>query len=415
MSFRSTEPLNVLHINQSDIACGGACIAAYRLHKGLLENGNNSRILVGKATVQDERIAEISLKPKIEKLLFQVTFRAGLNFVNLVSSFDLPNHPFYQSADIITFHNLHNGYFNYLAMPDLTKNKPAIWYLHDMWSFTGHCAYSFDCDRWQSGCGQCPYPETYPYIRRDATWLEWRLKKWVYERSNLTIVAPSRWLTHQARRSILNHFPIFHIPCGIDTDAYRPIDCSESRRKLGIPLDRKVIMCGALSFSDSRKGGDLLVKALQRLPASLKEEAILLTMGNCSELITQDVNIQSINLGFVSNELDKSIAFSSADVFLFPTRADNLPLMLQESMACGTPMVSFNIGGVPDLVRPNITGYLAAPEDVDDFCLGIVNLLEDSEARAQMSQNCREIAVKEYSLGIFINKFTELYRQALAR
>jgi glycosyltransferase involved in cell wall biosynthesis len=120
------------------------------------------------------------------------------------------------------------------------------------------------------------------------------------------------------------------------------------------------------------------------------------------------------SLGYLNSDRLKSIAFSAADLFIFPTRADNLPLVLQESMACGTPMVSFNIGGVPDLVRPGITGYLAHPEDTQDFCDGIVKLLEDEQLRKTMSQNCRAIAVAEYSLELQAKQYINLYQQILA-
>ncbi len=110
----------------------------------------------------------------------------------------------------------------------------------------------------------------------------------------------------------------------------------------------------------------------------------------------------------------KSITYSAADLLICPTRADNLPLVLQESMACGTPMVSFKVGGVPDLVRPGVTGYLAQPEDAQDFCNGIVQLLEDETLRERMSQNCRAIAVAEYPLELQAQRYIELYRQVLS-
>jgi glycosyltransferase involved in cell wall biosynthesis len=119
------------------------------------------------------------------------------------------------------------------------------------------------------------------------------------------------------------------------------------------------------------------------------------------------------SFGYLNSDRLKSIAYSAADLFIFPTRADNLPLVLQESMACGTPMVSFKIGGVPDLVRPGITGYLALPEDTQDFCDGIVKLLEDEPLRKKMSENCRDIALKEYSLDLQAQQYMQLYQQVL--
>jgi glycosyltransferase involved in cell wall biosynthesis len=123
----------------------------------------------------------------------------------------------------------------------------------------------------------------------------------------------------------------------------------------------------------------------------------------------------NLNLGYVSSDRLKAIAYSAADLFIFPTRADNLPLVLQESMACGTPMVSFKVGGVLDLVRPGVTGYLAQPEDPQDFYHGIMQLIEDKNLRASMRQTCRAIALEEYPVELQGQRYIELYRQALQR
>ncbi|MUG96754.1 glycosyltransferase [Scytonema sp. UIC 10036] len=407
--------MNVLHINQSDIS-GGAAIAGYRLHQGLLAQKINSRLLVGKVKTSSDRVASVSDKYRfIEKQINRVTWRLGFNYINHINSFEITKHLFYQNANVLNFHNLHNGYFNYLAIPSLTENKPAIFTLHDMWSFTGHCSYSFDCDRWKTGCGKCPHPETYPHIPRDSTHLEWKLKKWVYSQANLTVVTPSNWLTEQVKQSMLNRFPIHHIPNGINTEVYQPVDSEKSRFLLGISNHKKVLMFAAEFLTTSRKGGDLLQAALRMLPESLKAETVLLTLGESGEAISETAGMTTINLGYVSSDRLKTIAYSAADLFVFPTRADNLPLVLQESMACGTPMVSFKIGGVPDLVRPNITGYLATPEDPNDLCNGIVQLLEDNSLRQDMAQNCRKIALKEYSLELQAKRYIELYQQALQK
>lgn len=404
--------MKVLHISKSDVA-GGASIAGYRLHQGLLAQGVDSKLLVGKAEAKNSRVDTIKGKPLIERALLPIAQNLGLNYLNFVSSFDIPKHPFYQTANILNFHNLHTAYFNYLAIPALTQHKPAVITLHDMWAFTGHCAYSYNCQRWQNGCGKCPYPDIYPDIKQDNTGLELKLKDWVYRRSRLIVVAPSQWLAAQAQQSILNRFPIHHIPYGIDTEAYQPLEQGLCRTALGIPLHKKVLMFGAHSLDDRRKGSDLLLQVLQRLPNSIKKETILITLGGDNEAIATTVNIPVLNLGYISSDRLKAIAYSAADLFIFPTRADNLPLMLQESMACGTPMVSFKVGGVPDLVRPGITGYLATPEDIEDFSHGIIQLLEDRGLRQSMAQHCRNIAVQEFSLEFQAKRYITLYQQCL--
>ena len=168
------------------------------------------------------------------------------------------------------------------------------------------------------------------------------------------------------------------------------------------------------SFEGFRKGGDLLVKALESLPAALKAETVLLLLGEGGEAIAEAVGIPVLNLGYVSSDQLKAIAYCAADLFILPTRADNLPLGLLESMACGTPPVSFRVGGVPELVRPGITGYLAEPGDAHDLSNGILQLLEDEALRQALSQQCRMIALKEYPLELQVQRYLELYRQVLA-
>jgi len=412
---------NVLHINNY-FGLGGAFLGAYRLHQHLLELGiksvfgyaDNMTPELDKASINaSDSICIRPSKHKLDDLIITVSGKVGLNYVGNLSSYSLKKNSFYESASIVNFHILHDDFFSYLALPALTKDKPAVWTLHDMWSFTGHCAYSYDCLRWQTGCGKCPYPDALPPINRDATHLEWKLKNWVYSRSNLTIVTPSKWLSEQAKQSMLKNFPIHHIPYGLDTEIYQPLDFKECRVQLGIPVDKKVLIFGAQTLTNPRKGADLLVKALSRLPASIKAETVLLIFGDSGGALSEAVEMTTHYLGYVSSDRLKAVAYSAADLFLFPTRADIFGLVALEAAACGTPTVAFNVGGVPDIVRPGITGYLATPEDADDFCNGIVELLENQSLRDRMSHYCREIAVKEFSLELQAKRYIKLYQNIL--
>lgn len=403
---------NALHINQSDML-GGAAIAAYRLHCGLVQQGIASHILAGVVRTNSPSVAAIPSPSLVEKQCSFLTRSMGLNYIHLTSTWKILRHPFYQAADILNFHNLHTDYFNYLAIPSLSRDKPAVLTLHDMWSFTGHCAYSYDCAKWRTGCGKCLYPHEHPPIRRDATHIEWRLKHEVYKRANLKIVAPSRWLVEQAKQSILNRFPISHIPYGIDTGIYKALNREQCRDVLGIPRHAKILMFVAHNLNDSRKGSDLLLQALRHVPQSLQSEMLLLVIGYGGEALAGSVNIPILNLGYIGSDHLKAIVYSAADLFVFPTRADNLPVVLQESMACGTPMVSFDVGGVSELVRSGETGYLAAPFDTQDFCRGILQLLEDKNLREQISCQCRNIAINEYRLELQAKRYIELYQTML--
>jgi glycosyltransferase involved in cell wall biosynthesis len=414
--------MRVLLVNAGDYGRGGGQIAMYRLHRGLRKAGVNSKILCKEKKLESSEsvaIPQSLLSSRLEPRLGQLTSRLGLNDIHRFSTFKIKRLWAYLEADLLDFHGIHGGFFNYLALPSLTAHKPAVVTLHDMWHLTGHCSVSFDCERWKIGCGQCPYPDSHPAIRRDNTRLEWQLKNWVYKRSHITVVAPSGWLTLRAKQSMLGDLPIHQIPNGVDTGMYQPLDRGHCRSLLGIPVDKKVLLFSAMrmtlsSFTGFLKGGDLLIKALQSLPESLKAETVLLLLGDGGEAIAEAVGMQALNLGYVSSDRLKAIAYCAADLLVLPTRGDNMPLALLESMACGTPLVSFRVGGVPELVRPGITGYLAEPEDAHDLAHGILQLLEDEALRKDMSQRCRAIALKEYPLELQVQRYLKLYRQVLA-
>lgn len=407
--------MKVLQLNIGDyVQSGGTGIAMQLLHLGLRKAGIDSKIICEFQQLESShtvKVPHFQQFKKLEQIIATVGWRYGLYDIYVTSSFKIKGMKVYLDADILNLHCIHTGWFNYLTLPSLTESKPAVYTLHDMWAFTGHCSFNYDCDRWKSGCGHCPYPDTHPPIYRDTTHLHWKLKNWVYSRSNLTIVTPSAWMAEQAKQGMLNRFPIHHIPNGVDSEVYQPLDPEQCRSELGIPTGKKVLMFGAARPNEYRKGGDLLCKALQSLPESLKAETVLLTFGDEREAITEPVGIQSLNLGLVKSDRRKVIAYSAADLFLCPTRAESFGLVVLESMACGTPVVSFRTSAIPELVRPGITGYLAEPEDAEDFRDGIVQLLEDESLRNYMGQQCRDIVLREYTLDLYVQRYTELYRQ----
>lgn len=413
--------MKVLIVHSADPASnrgGGGAHAMYRLHLGLRKAGVDSKILCRAKGAESSDIIKLHPPSKIqrqtEKFLEKITSELGLNDIHLISTFGIKQHEAYLEANVINFHGTH-GAFSYLAIPTLTKDKPGIFTLHDIWPFTGHCAISYDCERWKMGCGQCPYPEANPPVKRDNTRLEWRLKNWVYSRSNLTIVTLSSKITEQAKQSMLSRFPIYQIPNGVDTQIYEPLDPQQCRVLLGLPPHKKVLMFAALRLNQFNKGGDLLIRALKNLPDSLKAEIMLLTLGHGGDIIAAETDLPGLNLGYVSDEHIKAMAYSAADVFVSPTRAESFGLVLLESMACGTPVVAFGVGGVPDLVRPELTGYLAEPENAQDLAHGIIQLLEDGSLRRRMGEQGRAIALAEYTLELQVQRYIQLYDHVLCK
>jgi glycosyltransferase involved in cell wall biosynthesis len=404
---------NVLHIN-TRFSGGGAAVASNRLHEGLKKAGCKSKFMVGVSSGELEEVQVVPYDWK-SRWLHRLLPLTGLNYLEYQGSFKIPKTYFFKEADIINLHNLHRDFFSYLSLPLLTSNKPAVWTLHDMWSFTGHCAYSFDCNRWKVGCGNCPYLNTYPAVRRDATRWEWKLKNRTYSRSNITIIVASNWLESKARKSVLaKYFSIIRIPHGIDSNTYFPIEKKLSRVVLNIPNDKIVLMFSAMSVSDHRKGGDLLIKILKGIPKSLKSNMALLILGEGGKAYGDMVDMEVLPLGYVGGDPLKVICYSAADIYLFPTRADIWSLVVQESMACGTPCIGFDVGGVSDLIRPGINGSLAPAEDINTFRDLVIELAEDHKKRCEMGSKCREIVLKEYDIHIQVNQYLSLYKKIIS-
>jgi glycosyltransferase involved in cell wall biosynthesis len=398
--------LTVLHISESD-AAGGAGRAAYKLHRGLNGLGHVSRMLVGRKVTHDADI-----RPLKRNLVWRALDRASgqlldllsLQYVFYPSSFGVLADEWFRASDVVQLHNLHGSYFGFTALPALTSRRPVVWQLHDQWGMTGHVAYSLDCERWRHGCDACPYLGEYPRLRNDTTALLWRLKHLVYDHSQLTLVVPSQWMSDLVQASpLLSRFNVRYIPTGIDLEVFKPGSQEEARRKLLLPLDRKIVFFAAANINERRKGLHLLAEALRRL----EDPPLLLVAG--SGVVAR--GIETRYLGTVLDEDVLADAYRAADVFAVPTLADVLTQTAPESIACGTPCISFDRGGVIDVVRHMETGYRAKFGSVDDLAQGLRTLLGDDELLAKLGRRCREVAEQEFSVDVQVQRYAQLYEE----
>jgi glycosyltransferase involved in cell wall biosynthesis len=202
---------------------------------------------------------------------------------------------------------------------------------------------------------------------------------------------------------LLNRFPTHYIPTGIDIRVFKPGDRDEARRRLRLPLDRRIVFFAAANINERRKGLHLLAEALRRL----EEPPLLLVAGNG----TVARGIETRYLGAVVAEEVLADAYRAADVFAVPTLADVLTQTAPESIACGTPCVSFDRGGVVDVVRHLETGYQARFADVEDFAQGLTTLLGDEELLARLSRRCREVAETEFAVDRQVERYASLYEE----
>jgi glycosyltransferase involved in cell wall biosynthesis len=418
--------MNILQISAAADS-GGAAIAMTRLHHALNGQGHRSRIV---ARLRRAPQPDVLTIPEALGAHQSIVHRALDNArMQLDAWFSLPqvyastkrllNSEVFEQADIVQLHNLHGFYFNYELLPELSKRRPVVWTLHDMWALTGHCAYSYECDRWQTGCFSCPLlrgdgrrlVEPRPTLL-DRTALQWQKKQALYQTSRLHIVTPSGWMADQARGSMLGDaLSIQSIPNGVDLAVLNPRDQAAARNALGIRQEAKVILFVAAKVIQGRKGLAYLVEALQRLQD--REEIVLLTVGSSGDTRQQFSHYEQIHLGQISDESKLNLAYNAADLYVLPTLADNQPLTVLESLASGTPVVCFDVGGLPEMVRHMETGYLARTQDVPDLAAGIRTILDDGALRAHMRSNCRAFAVARYDLEEQARRYVELYEHAI--
>ena len=408
-------PLSVLHLSTWDNA-GGSGRAAYRLHTSLRDRGIRSRMLVGYKQTSDPDVRVIGgAFHQLDKLCGRLVDQTDRQYLFYPSSFFLPSARWVRDADVIQVFNTHGGYLSHRALGPLSRLKPVVWRLSDMWALTGHCSYSYECDRWKIGCGQCPHLLEFPALHRDTTAALWRVKQRIYKESSLVIVTPSKWLGELARQSpLLNRFPIHWIPNGLNTDLFRPMPKKEARQLLGVNSQGPILLFSCASVQQERKGAKLLQEALKLLAQERKEELTLLVAGEGASRWQMAGPFQVHGTEQTNDDRMLAAIYSAADLFVLPTLADNLPNGILESMACGTPAVSFAVGGVPEAVRHLETGYTAQPDDAQDLARGIRLLLENDELRSRLGVQCRRLIEQEYTLELQAHRFEQLYRNILS-
>jgi glycosyltransferase involved in cell wall biosynthesis len=401
--------MNILHINTLD-SIGGAAKVAYRLKNNLKERGHNSWMLVG---------YKFSKSPDVKQIPRNKYLQFGLNILSTIilrpylifrSTFRIKDQTFFQNSDIIHLHNLHGGYFNPLALPELTRLKSTIYTLHDMYALTGHCAHPFDCNKWQTGCGKCPYLRVYPSLWYDITHSLWNLKKDIYKRSNFVIVVPSKWMKNKVSKSIMSDKKTYLIYNGIDTKIFHPMNKNNARKILNLPINKTILMFSAhKGIKNFWHGGDYLLKALEQID---DENILFLNIGSTENLdkrIKKSIEWKSIP--HVKNETTMAEYYAASDLFVYPSIADSSSLVVVESMACGTPVIAFETGGIPELLTNMRTGYIARYKDVDDFVKGIKLFLNDADLREKAGLSARKDVEEHFTLDKMVTLYEELYHK----
>ncbi len=418
--------MRIVHLSASDLA-GGAARAAFRLHRALSDQGIDSRMLVRSRRSLDDRVIPVGhargVGAKVKSRWIDRTVRkaarryartrpagfdpftddrcgAGEHLLRMLPDCDIIN--LHWVKGLIDFRRFFAG---------LPPRVRIVWTLHDMNALTGGCHYDHECGRFMTGCGACP--QLGSTDANDLSAAVFARKRAAFEQidaDRMRIVTPSRWLAGLAERSpLLGRFNVEVIPNGIDTDAFAPRDRILARRTLGLPEGAKVLAFVAHGLEGRRKGFDLL----QRTLANIADVPglHLLSAGAMHEL--HNIPVPHLSLGPVDQERLLSLVYSAADVFVIPSLQDNLPNTVIESLACGTPVVGFDVGGIPEMVEPGRTGWLAPVGDAAALADAIAAALEHADTLPAMARTCRAAAVDRYDLSVQAQNYTRFYRAIL--
>jgi glycosyltransferase involved in cell wall biosynthesis len=417
--------MKILLISTSDLR-GGAARSGYRLHRGLVESGIDSRMLV-QTKVSDDRtvIAAQSkiqrglanLRPTIDVLpleFYRKRDRTPYNYAIQWQRDRVIQQVGQINPDIINLHWICGGY---LQIETIAKfKKPIVWTLHDMWAFTGGCHYDLECGKYKSNCGNCPILSS----NRD-----WDLSRWIWQRkakalqnADLTVVTPSNWLAECAKNSSLfANRRVEVIPYGLDTQQFKPIDKTIARDILGLPQDKALVLFGASTANAyKRKGFHLLQPALQIFSNSEKIalDVELVIFGSSEPENPPNFGFKSRYMGKLNDDISLVLLYSAADVFVAPSTQDNFPNTILEALACGTPVVAFNIGGVKDQIDDRITGYIARPFEPEDLADGIKWILIDRDRHYSLCKQARVKAERDFQLKTQAELYIQLFQDILA-
>ncbi len=397
--------MKIVILNTSE-RTGGAAVAAGRLGKAL-----------GQAGIQvDKLIRENSWLNRFrfywERLIIFLCNhlnRKNLFAVSIANTgMDLSGHPLVKDADIIHLHWINQGFLSLKDIEELVKlNKPIVWTMHDMWPCTGICHHARDCEKFQMICESCFFLKS---KGKDLSTSVFDKKLSLYKEANITFVGCSRWLSGRAKKSyLLRDKTVLSIPNPINTEVYHPMDQDMTRELLGLPSGKRLLLFGALNVTDKRKGIDYLIEALRKIE---KQDMELVVFGQVKDDIRGLFPVPIHSMGYLSDESKIVALYNAVDMFITSSLEENLPNTIMESMACGTPCVGFEIGGIPEMIDHKINGYVANYKDASDLANGIRWVLEHEDQQA-LSDACVKKVQENYTEEVVAKQYMALYKRLL--
>lgn len=314
-----------------------------------------------------------------------------------------------KKIDLVHFHNIHGDYIGIRDIGEISKHCKVVWTLHDMWALTGHCAYACQCNMWVKECSHCSDLDLYPAIQKDIAGYIYKIKKKAFTGKEIHFVVPSKWLMRQCERSFLAKESRALIHNGVNTTVFRPMDKKQLRKKYGISQDKLILIFAANNIDSPYKGGKILTNAL--MDVKKKTEYELVVVGKEGQFTFDDDYICHY-MGYVQNDDKMSELYSLSDVFIIPSRAENFPCTVLESLASGTPVIASDVGGIAEQIDEN-TGWLFDMGNAKRLAEIIDALPDNKEQLYKMGMSCRRKAEEFFSEERMLNEYYRLYRSVM--
>ena len=419
--------MRVLHLSTFHLS-GGAGVAATRLNRALRKLGIESDLLADRSSQAEKYVHELSgttFKRKIswmlfvlERLFFLIYEKnSAIRYAFSPAKFgnDLTDHPLVKNADVIHLHWINFGFISIKGLSKLLNlGKPVIWTFHDMWPMTGGCHHSGTCDHYQESCGNCKFVKNPgPTDLSNQVWMQ---KSKIYGHKRFTAVACSNWLQKRGMQSsLLNSIDVISIPNPIDTEVFSPQNKQQARLKLGLDPSKEYILFAAAKVKAAGKGYEFFREAIEAfsLNASPVSKATeLIVFGQVNSDLSSDFPIKINFLGYLKKPEDIANAYSAASIFVTPSLEENLPNTIMEAMACGTPAVGFNVGGIPEMIDHKSNGYVADYKSTTSLTKGIEWVFENN-INGELSSTARQKVLACYAESVVAPRYIDLYRQVL--
>ncbi|MEY3284048.1 MAG: hypothetical protein RIR86_2061 [Acidobacteriota bacterium] len=400
---------------------GGAALAALRLHRALREAGAASTLYVREKLGQEAGVERV---PPLQENRFLHRLRRLTRGHRPVPTytFNLDERPRISIDRFLATHaegaptvSVIHWVDDFLDIASIRRlidhfRGPLVWMIHDLEPLTGGCHYSFGCQKYLTECGACPQlGSADPHDRANRNW---RRRRDLLADQKICFIAPTSWGEARIRESSLfGQARIARIPLPIDSRIFRPYARQVARDLLHLPAAAPVLLCGASYVDDPRKGMRELVRALHLLSPEKCGDLHILLVGLNGECWSQELPWPVHYLGEVFDPLLMALAYQSADIFLCPSLADSGPMMIPESLLCGTPVVAFPTGGAPDWIEHGVNGYLARFGDAADFAAGIELLL--TLDREIVARSARSSVEDLHRPDLIARQHLQLYRELL--